>query len=204
MGWLRPPSPYLLLWEKQYLSFFTDAFVGLGLHGYDMWYWWVGQKLMKRTPGTTPWGLFVYFGRQDVTSWIKYPVRAYLAYFMFTMTRKSLQHLYYRHLEKKLDHEVPPTRLKSLCESWQRELEGTIRNDSPPEGMVHSPYLLSPPSHSRQPSSNSLRTMQSVKARNSTSSRHDLDYPRSGRASPVPLESIRDDYGEKSSDGSYH
>jgi hypothetical protein len=203
MGWLRPPSPYLLLWERQYLNFFTNALVGIALHGYDLWYWWVGQKLMKPTPGTATFGLFVYFGRQDLTGFIKYPIKVYLIYFICDMLKKCLQFLYYRRLEKRLDFEVPPTRLKRLCESWQKEQEATLRTDSPPEGMIQSSHLLSPPSHSRQPSSNSLRSISSIKARKSTSSRHELEYPLSGRASPALAGSIKDDYGEKSLNGNH-
>lgn len=171
---LIPPSPDILVWEKEYFSFYVSAIIGLLMHGYDTWYWWHGQSLMLRTPGNQKTvGLFIYFGQQDLFGWIKYPVKIYLVYFITTMMRMMVAHFYYRRLEKRLNKEVPPARFKIMCENWQRELDASMTTKPvTAEGM-----LLSPPAHSRQPSINSLRSQTSIKPRLSINSR--TDHPKS-------------------------
>jgi hypothetical protein len=196
MGLMIPPSPEYLEWEKEYFSFFVTATVGLLLHGYDTWYWWVGQAKMIPTPGTKTLGLFVYFGQQDIYGWIRYVVKVYLAWFVFFMLKEIIKHRYFHHLEKKLDAQVPPARLKVLCEHWQSELESATRNDLIKEGTVQSPPLLSAPVHSRRPSANSLKSLANSNPW-STSSRTDADTVYAERASPSFDDSKKDDFGEK-------
>jgi hypothetical protein len=198
MGMLMPPSPEYLRWEKEYLTFYTNAVVGIALHSYDTWYWWVGQAMMIRTPGPKTWGLFIYFGPEDLYGWIKYLARAYLAFFIYIMTRKSIQHLYYHHLEKKVDHEVPPARLKTMSENWQRELEITNERNMTVDGKMPPAHLLSLPVHSRQPSSSSVPVISN--SPRPSYSPYNGDNVRSRQASPNP-DKWKDDYGEKPSQG---
>src|ERR1700753_817528 len=148
MGLMIPPSPEFLAWEKEYFSYFVTGIVGIALHAYDTWYWWVGQAKMIATPGTKTLGLFVYFGTQDLYGWVRYVVKIYLAVFIYTVVKNMIQYQDYRRLEKTLNQEVPPSRLKILCDNWQNELEAATRQDMVKDGILQSPMLLSPPPHS--------------------------------------------------------
>lgn len=198
MGLMIPPSPEFLAWEKEYFSFFVTATVGIALHSYDTWYWWIGQAKMIPTPGTQTLGLFVYFGRQDLYGWVRYVVKVYLAWFIYTMIKKIIQHVDYRRMEKALDQEVPPSRLKVLCDNWQNELDAATKHDMAKDGMLQSPMLLSPPSHSRSPSASSLKSLSNTQR---WSTGFDTRNAYSERASPSFDESKKEDYGERSFEG---
>lgn len=170
MGMLIPASPEVLVWEKEYFAFYVGAIIGLLLHGYDTWYWFYGQSLMRRTPGVEKtMGLFVYFGQQDLFGWIEYPMKVYLIFFITRAIRRMVAHMYYRQLEKKLNTEVPPARLKMLCGTWQRELDTSFTAHHP----IQDNLLLSAPERSRNPSLNSLHNPCLNQPRLSTISQDD-------------------------------
>src|SRR6201986_3948335 len=59
MNYRTPKLPRYLAWEEDHFKVLSSLFVGLCLLGYDLWYWWLGMNLMKKTPGTPTLGLFL-------------------------------------------------------------------------------------------------------------------------------------------------
>lgn len=155
MGLLIPPSPDQLVWEKEYSAFFVSAVIGIALHSYDTWYWYIGQHKMLRTPGTETSGFVIHFGKVDIFGWISIPIKMYLALFLLVKIRQAITRLYFYRIEKRLDREVPPTRMKRIAEGWQKEFDSQAEMYGDNDEALLDTSHLSPPLHKRNISSRS-------------------------------------------------
>src|ERR1700709_371039 len=118
MGLNGPDRPDHLVWERDYPKYFLTRFIGLCLTGYDTWYWYSGIWQMKRTPGAVAYGLMTYFGRVDIFGWISIFMRVFTVGLLCLTIMGYITALYQQWWEKKMNHEVPPSRLKDLAERW--------------------------------------------------------------------------------------
>jgi hypothetical protein len=61
MGTFGYPTPELLVWERNYSQRLVSWLIMLGLHCYDIWFWWIGRLILKptalRSQGATLMGL---------------------------------------------------------------------------------------------------------------------------------------------------
>jgi hypothetical protein len=187
MGLLIRPNPEFLTWEKEYYTFTVNALVGAGLHGYDIWYWFHGQDLMKPTPGPyNTLGFFIYFGQQQLFGWIRYVMRTWVCFLLCYLLSKLFMFTYIYELEKKIDREVPHPRLKTLIAQWDRELEAR-------HGPVDK-HLSPPPIYERRLSSISVHSAPLVSSSMSYQEQH-----VSGNSLAPPRSSRRKDSDEKGS-----
>jgi hypothetical protein len=152
-----PDRPDHLSWERDYSKYFLTRFIGLLLHGYDTWYWYHGIWLMKRTPGTDAFGLMLYFGQINIFDWISYVMRVLVVLMLGFLVRGCIEALYQQWWEKKLDHEVPPARLKYLADRWAIDWDPNSAFASM-TGAARVRRLLSPPLIVRHASSASVRS----------------------------------------------
>jgi hypothetical protein len=151
MGLLIRPNPEFLTWEKEYFTFAVNAMVGAGLHGYDVWYWFVGQNMMRRTPGPDGTSaFFIYFGKQDLFGFMRYVLRVWTPAILLYLLLKLAGFSYIYKMEKKMDRDVPHSRLKTLIAQWDREMETEYgRADK---------HVSPPPIHERRLSSISVHS----------------------------------------------
>jgi hypothetical protein len=192
MGLYGPPAPELLLWERKYFTLFTTTLIGVALHSYDTWYWWVGRELMLKTPGDgTTLGFFIYFGQADLYSWVQYPYKVYLAIAVTGFTIHSLFYFFFRALQRRMDVFVPSTRLESLAERWQADLGMQRGRDN----SLDTGVLLVPDRTlaSRNPSFASKRSSKSGAQQQGMSSEADFEKDEISPSTTMVDNSGKDD-----------
>jgi hypothetical protein len=193
MNYWTPKLPRYLAWEEDYFKVFSSLFVGLCLVGYDTWYWWVGMDKMKRTPGTPTFGLFIYWGRQDLFQWIYFPMRILLPVAGLLLLGAVFTTFACRGFERAMNVLITPSRLRTISEKWASDLE--MFEPTPNESL--SPNNLSPPKPSRRPSKASTHTASSIGRPASRTQGQNPDVTASGRSSPAPTGDWKDGIGEK-------
>jgi hypothetical protein len=188
-----PKLPRYLAWEEDYLKSFLSLFVGLCLLAYDTWYWWFGKKLMMKTPGTPTMGLFLYWGEQDLFSYISIPMRILQAIVILVLLFAVYTTVSFQRFERKMDSLITPGRLLSISEKWASDLE--MFEPTSIDSVASN--TLSPPKPSRRPSKASSHA--STTGRPASRARGQIpDGVASGRASPAPTGDWKDEKGEAS------
>jgi hypothetical protein len=193
LNYWTPRLPRYLAWEEDYFKVLSTLFVGLCLLGYDIWYWWIGMNLMKKTPGAPTLGLFVYWGTQDLFQWIYIPMRIILpiaALFLMTAVCATVA---FKRFERHMNDLITPARLHAISEKWATDLE--TFEPTPIESLASD--NLSPPKPSRRPSRASSHA-SSMGRPVSRMQGQSPDGAASGRTSPAPAGDWTDGKGEAS------
>lgn len=139
-----PKRPDHLPWERDYPKYFLTCFIGLMLHGFDTWYWFSGIWQMKPTPGVEAFGLMIYFGRIDIFGWISYIMKVFVVTMLCIFTKGIIEALVQQYFERKVDHEVPPARLKQLARQWVKHWNRTAAFDLQSDGLRARKRLAAP------------------------------------------------------------
>jgi hypothetical protein len=152
-----PNRPDYLAWERDYPKYFLTRFIGFCLHGFDTWYWYSGIWQMQHTPGATAYGLMLYFGQIDIFGWISYFMRVFVVVLLIFLVKSYIEALCQQWWERKLDHEVPPSRLNALAERWAVDWDPIVAF-SFSDGGARARKLLTPPTMVRHGSSVSVKS----------------------------------------------
>ncbi|KAF2669398.1 hypothetical protein BT63DRAFT_260511 [Microthyrium microscopicum] len=159
MSFGGPHEYELLRWEVDYLKVVLTMLVGIGLHGFDTWFWWRGLYKFKPTPGEHTVALFVYFGQNDLYGYIRIVSRVWNAIALYLLVFNLVLRVSQRSLERTVNSEIPPSRLKEISQGWLTTLYPYNLNQTGSEkGDLKMPATLSPPRVSRRPSINSIRS----------------------------------------------
>jgi len=99
-------------------------FVWLSIHGFDVWYWWIGFRKMK--PSNAPEGtqiFFPYIGKTDLFGWISIPARIINTIVMFMLSKSIIFLCLYMLQQKRMDRLISPSKLKELTSRWLQTIE---------------------------------------------------------------------------------
>jgi hypothetical protein len=192
MNYWTPKLPRYLAWEEDYFKVLSSLFVGLCLLSYDLWYWWVGLFLMKPTPGTPTFGLFEYWGRENLFWYIYIPMRIGLPVAVIILLCAVYTTVAFKRFERQMNSLITPVRLRAISEKWASDLE--MFEPTPIESLASN--NLSPPKPSRRPSKASSHAGSTGGALRI----EDLNPggAASGRSSPASAGDWKDEKGEAS------